>query len=213
MLNKLQKGAIENFPVHVIEAMLAEQVKQGNKWDVEVFQRDAIASTSSGGFIWADSEQGRPFWEAVIKYRRFGLIPENNVYIHQELMREYTQELMQGEHQPWRHWEFKHYTDSEWQPLKFAPEWYMLNDYRKTPSESEPSTIKHTACVPLHVYTSAPPYQTKYYVINALAHDGVYATVLENTSVDMFALEHGLAFVTEAAAKYAVRAMKLKGIE
>ena len=213
MLNKLQKGAIENFPVHVIEAMLAEQVKQGNKWDVEVFQRDAIASTSSGGFIWADSEQGRPFWEAVIKYRRFGLIPENNVYIHQELMREYTQELMQGEHQPWRHWEFKHYTDSEWQPLKFAPEWYMLNDYRKTPSESEPSTIKHTACVPLHVYTSAPPYQTKYYVINALAHDGVCATVWENTSVDMFALEHGLAFVTEAAAKYAVRAMKLKGIE
>ena len=238
MLNKLQKGAIENFPVHVIEAMLDEQVKQGNKRDAEVFQRDAMASTLSGGFLWSDSEQGRPFWEAVIKYRRFGLIPENNVYIHQELMREYTQELMQGEHQPWKHWQFKHYytdsewqifmqgehqpwkhwqfkhyTDSEWQPLKSAPEWSMFYDYRKTPSEPEPSTIKHIACVPLHVYTAAPPYQTKYYVIDALAHNGVSDVVWDNTSVDMFALEHGLAFVTEAAAKGAVRAMKLKDIE
>ena len=56
MLNKLQKGAIENFPVHVIEAMLDEQVKQGNKRDAEVFQRYAMASTSSGGFMWSDSE-------------------------------------------------------------------------------------------------------------------------------------------------------------
>ena len=213
MLNKLQKGAIENFPVHVIEAMLDEQVKQGNKRDAEVFQRDAMASTLSGGFLWSDSEQGRPFWEAVIKYRRFGLIPENNVYIHQELMREYTQELMQGEHQPWKHWEFKHYTDSEWQTLKFAPEWSMFYDYRKTPFEPEPSTIKHTACVPLHVYTSAPPYQTKYYVIDALARGGVYGTEWDGTIADMFALENGLAFVTEAAAKDAVRAMKLKDIE
>ena len=213
MLDKLQKGDIENFPVHVIEAMLDEQVQQCKKWDVEVFQRDAMASTSIGGFVWSDSEQGRPFWEAVIKYRRFGLIPENNVYIHQELMREYTQELMQGEHQPWKHWEFKHYKDSEWQPLKFAPEWDMFYDYRKTPFEPEPITIKHTACVPLHVYTSAPPYQTEYYVIDALAHDGVYGTVWDDTSVDMFALENGLAFVTEAAAKDAVRAMKLKDIE
>ena len=39
----------------------------------------------------------------------------------------------------------------------------------------------------------------------------MYGTVWDNTSADMFALEHGLAFVTEAAAKDAVRAMKLKG--
>ena len=213
MLDKLQKGDIENFPVHVIEAMLDEQVKQGNERDVEVFQRDAMASTSRGGFVWSDSKQGHPFWEAVIKYRRFGLIPENTMYIHQELMCEYTQEIIQGEHQPWKHWEFKHYTDSEWQPLKFAPEWDMFYDYRKTPFEPEPSTIKHTACVPLHVYTSAPPYQTEYYVIDAHAQGGVYGTVWDNTSSDMFALEHGLAFVTEAAAKDAVRAMKLKDIE
>ena len=143
MLNKLQYGDIENFPVHVIEAMLDEQVKQGNKRDAEVFQRDAIASTSSGGFIWSASEQGRPFWEAVIRHHRFGLIPENNVYIHQELIREYTQELMQGEHQPWKHWEFKHYTDSKWQPLKFAPAWCMFYDYRKAPFEpAPPKTIR-----------------------------------------------------------------------
>ena len=137
MLDKLQKGDIENFPVHVIEAMLDEQVNQGNERDVEVFQYDAMASTSSGGFVWAESEQGRQFWEAVIKYRRFGLIPENTMYIHQELMCEYTQELIQGEPQPWKHWEFKHYKDSEWQPLKFAPEWDMFYDYRKTPFEKD----------------------------------------------------------------------------
>ena len=210
MLNKIQKGAIEKFPLHVIEAMLDEQEKQGNKRDAEVFQRDAIASTSSGGFMWSDSEQGQSFWEAVIKYHRFDLLPKNNVYIHQELMNEYTQELMQGKHQPWKHWEFKHYTDSEWHQLKFAPEWSMFYDYRKTPFEPEPSTIKHTACVPLHVYTSAPPLQTKYYVIDSNAQGGVYGAVWYNTSSDMFALDNGLAFVTEAAANDAVRAMKLK---
>ena len=213
MLYKLQKGAIENFPVHVIEAMLDEQVNQGNERDAEVFQRDAMASTPMGGFLWSASEQGHRFWEAVILFRRFGLIPENTMYIHQELMCEYTQELIQGEPQPWKHWEFKHYTDSEWQPLKFAPEWDMFYDYRKTPLEPEPSTIKHTACVPLHVYTSAPPWQTEYYVIDARAQGGVYGTVWYNTSSDMFALANGLAFVTEAAAKDAVRAMKLKDIE
>ena len=212
----LQKGAIEDFPVHVIEAMLDEQVKQGNKLDVEVFQRYARTSVSRGGFTCADSEQGYMFWEAVIQYRRFSLIHENGSYIHQELMSLYTQELMQGEYQPWKqyqpwkHWEFKHYKDSEWYKLEAAPEWDMFYDYRKTPFEPEPSTIKHTACVPLHVYTSAPPLQTKYYVIDAHVQDGVYGTIWNNTSVDMFALEHGLAFVTEAAAKDAVRAMKLK---
>ena len=35
--------------MHVIEAMLDEQVKQGNKRDAEVFQRDAMASALSGG--------------------------------------------------------------------------------------------------------------------------------------------------------------------
>ena len=93
------------------------------------------------------------------------------------------------------------------------PEWCMFYDCRKTPFKPEPSTIKHTACVPLHVYTSAPPWQTEYYVIDAHAQGGVYGTVWYNTSSDMFALENGLAFVTEAAAKDAVRAMKLKDIE
>ena len=112
-----------------------------------------------------------------------------------------------------QHPDFNPNTDSEWQPLKSAPEWSMFYDYRKTPSEPEPSIIKHTACVPLHVYTSAPPWQTEYYVIDAHAQGGVYGTVWYNTSSDMFALENGLAFVTEAAAKDAVRAMKLKDIE
>lgn len=213
MLNKIQKGAIEKFPLHVIEAMLDEQEKQGNKRDVAVFQRNAIAATVTGGFLWSASDQGHSFWEAVIKHRRFDLLRKNNVYIHQELMNEYTHELMQGKHQPWKHWEFKHYTDSEWQPLKSAPEWSMFYDYRKTPSEPEPSTIKHTACVPLHVYTSAPTWQTEYYVIDARAQGGVYGILWYNTSSDMFALENGLAFVTEEAAKDAVRAMKLKDIE
>lgn len=213
MLNKIQKGAIEKFPLHVIEAMLDEQEKQGNKRDVAVFQRNATAPAVTGGFLWSASDQGQSFWEAVIKHHRFALIPKNNVYIHQELMSEYTQELMQGEQQPWKHWEFKHYTDSEWQPLKFAPAWSMFYDYRKTPFEPNPYTIKHTACVPLHVYTAPPPWQTEYYVIDAHAQGGVYGAVWYNTSSNMFALENGLAFVTEAAAKDAIRAMRLKDIE
>ena len=64
-------GKIENFPIEVVQMMVDEQVRQGNKADVKVFQRRNFASDS--GFIWAGAVNGFDFWEEVIRYKNFDL--------------------------------------------------------------------------------------------------------------------------------------------
>ena len=43
-------GKIENFPIEVVEKMVEEQVRQGNKADVTIFQRNLLASGFSRRF-------------------------------------------------------------------------------------------------------------------------------------------------------------------
>jgi hypothetical protein len=74
------KGKIEGFPQHVVEALLDEQEKQGNKRDVKVFERKSIASQSQGGFAWKDTPQGITFWCSVIVDKIFDLIPQPQKY-------------------------------------------------------------------------------------------------------------------------------------
>lgn len=78
-------GDIENFPIEVVEKMVEEQVKQGNKPDVEVFQRCAIAGAELGGFDWIKTKDPL-FWTMVIDGRNFELFfteypRKSNVYI------------------------------------------------------------------------------------------------------------------------------------
>lgn len=78
-------GDIENFPIEVVEQMVEEQVKQGNKPDVEVFQRCAIAGADLGGFDWFKTNDPL-FWTMVIDGRNFELFfteypRKSNVYI------------------------------------------------------------------------------------------------------------------------------------
>jgi hypothetical protein len=78
-------GDIENFPIEVVEKMVEEQVKQGNKPDVEVFQRCAIAGAELGGFDWFGTNDPL-FWSMVIDGRNFELFfteypKKSNVYI------------------------------------------------------------------------------------------------------------------------------------
>ena len=74
------KGEIKDFPQHVVEAMLDEQEKQGNKRDVKVFEGYSLASRSEGGFAWKDTLQGNDFWCSVIVNKNFDLIPQPQKY-------------------------------------------------------------------------------------------------------------------------------------
>ena len=44
-------GAIKDFPIEVVQQMVNEQVRQGNKANVSVFQDRATAIGKCGGFI------------------------------------------------------------------------------------------------------------------------------------------------------------------
>jgi hypothetical protein len=66
-------GGIKDFPIEVVEKMIEEQVKQGKKADVEVFQKNASTDTEEGGFDWMKTEQGYEFWDEVIGVGNFDL--------------------------------------------------------------------------------------------------------------------------------------------
>lgn len=46
------KGDIKDFPKEVVEWMLDNQVKQGNKRDISVFEKSRFANKINGGFSW-----------------------------------------------------------------------------------------------------------------------------------------------------------------
>jgi hypothetical protein len=46
------KGDIKDFPKEVVEWMLDNQVKQGNKRDISVFEESRFANKINGGFDW-----------------------------------------------------------------------------------------------------------------------------------------------------------------
>jgi hypothetical protein len=71
------KGQLEGFPEYVVNAMLDEQVRQGNKRDVTVFERKSRESISSGGFDWSVSILGEDIWLSVINKKQFHLIPNS----------------------------------------------------------------------------------------------------------------------------------------
>lgn len=66
-------GEIANFPIEVVQKMIEEQVEQGNKADVTVFQEDNFADTYGGGFSWCDAKDGDDFWCEIISKENFNL--------------------------------------------------------------------------------------------------------------------------------------------
>ena len=66
-------GEIENFPIEVVHKMVDKQVKQGNKADVTVFQKEAYSNCDEGGFLWDKTEEGFDFWSDVIYIKKFGV--------------------------------------------------------------------------------------------------------------------------------------------
>ena len=49
-------GDIAGFPIEVVRKMVEEQVRQGNKADVSIFQECAHKVKKSGGFEWKETD-------------------------------------------------------------------------------------------------------------------------------------------------------------
>ena len=68
-------GQIADFPKWVVQAMVDEQVRQGNPANPSVFTRAAAACKDEGGFTWIESALGN-FWADIIWGKYFHLIPK-----------------------------------------------------------------------------------------------------------------------------------------
>ena len=68
-------GQISDFPKRVVQAMVDEQVRQGNPADPSVFARERTACKDEGGFAWFESALGIS-WTDIIWGEDFHLIPK-----------------------------------------------------------------------------------------------------------------------------------------
>ena len=67
-------GQISDFPKRVVQAMVYEQVRQGNPADPRVFARALNACKDEGGFTWTSSILGCFFWADIVWGKKFHLI-------------------------------------------------------------------------------------------------------------------------------------------
>ena len=68
-------GEIAYFPKRVVQAMVDEQVRQGNPANPIVFAGERVAGKSQGGFTWIESALGNS-WSDIIRGGKFHLIPK-----------------------------------------------------------------------------------------------------------------------------------------
>ena len=68
-------GEIADFPKRVVQAMVDEQVRQGNPANPSVFARKRAAGKAEGGFTWINSDPGY-CWPQIIVSKKFHLIPK-----------------------------------------------------------------------------------------------------------------------------------------
>ena len=68
-------GEICDFPKRVVQAMVDEQVRQGNPADPSVFSVKCVAGKIHGGFNWHESTLGHASWVKIMAWKHFHLIP------------------------------------------------------------------------------------------------------------------------------------------
>ena len=70
-------GEIADFPLRVVQAMVDEQVRQGNPADPSVFSVKRTAGKADGGFNWYESLLGWDAWVKIMSWEHFHLIPKS----------------------------------------------------------------------------------------------------------------------------------------
>ena len=132
------KGEIKNFPLHVVQAMCDEQVRQGNPFSPAVFQSHREADLTHGGFNWFQSELGQETWDAIIFKRAFHRMPAA-AHPHAELMMEYAK-IAQTTDKPWEHFEVWQNDSCVWKAIHLPLRFYSHMEYRLKPEP--PKTIR-----------------------------------------------------------------------
>lgn len=139
--NKHLVGGIKDFPKHIVQRMVEEQVHQGNVANPAVFADDVMNDKNNGGFTWRDTEQQHEFWNKVIYSRQFDLIPKPEKpkgHIHAKAMRKYAKDAMTNE-KPWELWEMRVAESEPWKPMFASPKWQSDIEYRrKSEAVAEP---------------------------------------------------------------------------
>lgn len=81
----------KDLPVEIQEKMLDEQVRQENKRDAEVFEKDIYSDASDRGFYWSDSVEGYAFWSKILEEGNLAVFYEkypkasNKLYSEEEV--------------------------------------------------------------------------------------------------------------------------------
>ena len=132
------QGEIAGFPLHVVQAMCDEQVRQGNPFSPAVFQSHREADLTHGGFNWFQSELGQETWDAIIFKRAFHRMPAA-AHPHAELMRKYA-EIAQTTDKPWKHFEVRRNKSAVWEAIYEPTPFYDNMEYRLKPEP--PKTIR-----------------------------------------------------------------------
>ena len=133
------QGEIADFPLHVVQAMCDEQVKQGNPFSPSVFCNDKLADRPKGGFTWACSKRGHDFWYELISSRDFDLTPSPKAHPHAGLMMKYA-EIAQTTDKPWEHFEVRQNDSYVWEAIYVPIPFYDNMEYRLKPEP--PKTIR-----------------------------------------------------------------------
>lgn len=77
------KGELEGVQEAIVNQMLDEQERQGNKRDVTIFENCIGAKKSQGGFNWGESLSGWDYWEFIISlkyYKYLSTFPTTSTY-------------------------------------------------------------------------------------------------------------------------------------
>ena len=147
---KQLSGKIADFPLHLVQRMVDEQVKQGNIADPRVFAYMPSANKVEDGFDWDKTDEGDKFWSNVIRFKCFDLIPKPEKpkgHAHAKAMRQYAKDAKRSE-KPWENWEFQVAGDAKWYSFGTHPNWCVTTQYRRksdnqakpTPDEKEQPT-------------------------------------------------------------------------
>lgn len=65
------KGDVHDFPLHILQEMCNEQVRQGNPFAPEVFQDYRLYIKVFGGFDWSPSVKGFDYWHDLLVRPKF----------------------------------------------------------------------------------------------------------------------------------------------
>lgn len=190
------QGEIADFPLHVVQAMCDEQVRQGNPFSPAAFQNHREADLTHGGFNWFQSELGQGTWDAIIFKRAFHCMPAA-AHPHAGLMMKYA-EIAQTTDKPWTHFEVRQNDSCVWKAIHLPMRFYSHMEYRLKPERKTIRIGEYDVPEPVRepLENGTACWYPKLSNIDLI--DG-YIWCNDDTDVRM--LSNGLIHLTEEAAK------------